>query len=368
MSIQELIANNPYRQLGVNVGAPLSQETRNLSRIRAFARVEQTAELPLESDDFLPALQRTEDSANEAAGILALPVDRIRYALFWFSDGKTEWGAVLNNAVRALYEEDYLTALTNYARLFSFDALKEEFLAAVTHGLKNIDGETLLEMLAERIIDDEDEESQNSPVWRWAKQLTRLYLSPFSSSVGGVREDGTPIFSNRDKIQPDKDIAEFEQSAIAMRIICESLGLIFGINSPEYQNFATEVAEKLYTKAAMIITEIGNLIWVHKDNGDKPPKATRKAKLSMRCVRICLGYMDNIEGITAHAIDNFRLDETSNFALSECRFRFNETLGQEYEGNYDRLRKIARSYYCRTGAKILSFIGIIAILLILTHI
>lgn len=111
-----------------------------------------------------------------------------------------------------------------------------------------------------------------------------------------------------------------------MRIICESLGLIFGINSPEYQNFATEVAEKLYTKAAMLITEIGNLIWVHKDNGDKPPKATRKAKLSMRCVRICLGYMDNIEGITAHAIDNFRLDEMSNFALSECRFRFNETL------------------------------------------
>lgn len=369
MNIREIIEQNPYRQLGVNVGVPLSQETRNLSRIRAYARVGQTAEFPLESDDFLPPLQRTEDSASGAVGILALSVDRIRYALFWFSDGQTEWGALLNDAVRALYEEDYLKALSNYARLFSSDALREEFLRAVTHGLMTVDGETLLDMLASWIIEgDGEEESRNTPVWIWAGQLMRLYLSPFSSSVGSVWEDGTPKFSNSDEIRPDKDVADFYHSATAMRNLCFSFALIFGVNSPEYQSFATDVSEKLINKAGMLITEIGNLIWIHKENGDEPPKAKRKIRLPMRWVRICLGYINSIEGITAHAIGRLALDETSTLSLSECRFRFNEIIKNEYEGNGDRLRKMARSYYYRTGFKILLFMALIASLFALTHI
>jgi len=80
------IINNPYRTLGLLVGATARQQERQLKRLKQYILTEQVPQ-----DDFsfpiLGALHRTEESVSEAASKLTLDKDRLNAALFWFYNG-----------------------------------------------------------------------------------------------------------------------------------------------------------------------------------------------------------------------------------------------------------------------------------------
>jgi len=81
-----VILNNPYRTVGLLVGATAREKERQVKRLKQFIEAEQDPQ-----DDFsFPALgnlHRTVDSVEEADSKLNLDKDKINAALFWFWNG-----------------------------------------------------------------------------------------------------------------------------------------------------------------------------------------------------------------------------------------------------------------------------------------
>ncbi len=80
------ILNNPFRTLGLLVGATIKEQTKQINRLKKFIEAEQEPQ-----DDYsfprLGKFIRTLDSVEEAASTLNLDNDRINAALFWFWNG-----------------------------------------------------------------------------------------------------------------------------------------------------------------------------------------------------------------------------------------------------------------------------------------
>jgi hypothetical protein len=80
------ILNNPYRTVGLLVGATAREQERQVKRLKQFIEAEQDPQ-----DDFsfptLGNLHRTLDKVNEAASKLNLDSDKMSSALFWFYKG-----------------------------------------------------------------------------------------------------------------------------------------------------------------------------------------------------------------------------------------------------------------------------------------
>lgn len=82
----QIILNNPYRTVGVLVGATAREQERQTRKLKQYIDAEQEPE-----DDFsFPALgqiTRTAESVTSAASKLNLDSDRMNAALFWFYNG-----------------------------------------------------------------------------------------------------------------------------------------------------------------------------------------------------------------------------------------------------------------------------------------
>jgi len=82
----QLIKNNPYRTIGLLVGATAREQEKQIRRLRQFLDADQEPE-----DDFsfatLGNIHRTMDSVTEAASKLHLDSDKMSAALFWFYKG-----------------------------------------------------------------------------------------------------------------------------------------------------------------------------------------------------------------------------------------------------------------------------------------
>lgn len=154
---KDRIENNPYRILGVYVGSPVSVEVNHLNRIRAFSKVGQIISFQLTGDDLLQPIVRTEEAAETAVQTLSLTKDRVENSLLWFSDGKSDWGRILNDAVEALIMGDYTSAVNSYEKLVSNDSLRENFLESVTHGLLTMSRDDLGDIIVELICSCEND-------------------------------------------------------------------------------------------------------------------------------------------------------------------------------------------------------------------
>lgn len=82
----ELVINNPYRIVGLLVGATAKEQDRQIKRLKQFIVANQDPE-----DDFsfrtLGNLHRTLDKVTDAASKLNLNSDKMNAALFWFYKG-----------------------------------------------------------------------------------------------------------------------------------------------------------------------------------------------------------------------------------------------------------------------------------------
>lgn len=101
----ELILNNPYRALGLLVGASAAQLNKHITRIPRYIQAEQ--EIPDEFTQFgfdcLGDIRRTTEIITEAASKLNLDKDRMSAAMFWFFKGN---GITDEAALDSLKEAD----------------------------------------------------------------------------------------------------------------------------------------------------------------------------------------------------------------------------------------------------------------------
>ena len=83
-----IIQNNPYRTVGLLVGATAKEQEKQVKTLKKFIEAEQDPQ-----DDFsfptLGKLQRTIDNVNEASSKLHLDSDKMSSALFWFYKGNS---------------------------------------------------------------------------------------------------------------------------------------------------------------------------------------------------------------------------------------------------------------------------------------
>ncbi|MDD3773566.1 MAG: hypothetical protein PHC38_13060, partial [Weeksellaceae bacterium] len=102
------ILNNPYRTVGLLVGATTKEQTKQINRLKRYIEAEQEPQ-----DDYsFPALgnlHRTFDSIEEAASKLNLDSDKINAALFWFWNGnpitdEAAFEALKNGEIETTYE------------------------------------------------------------------------------------------------------------------------------------------------------------------------------------------------------------------------------------------------------------------------
>ena len=82
----QIILNNPYRLVGLLVGATAKEQDRQIKRLKQFIEAEQT---PQEDFSFptLGSLNRTLENVTEAASKLNLDSDKMNASLFWFYNG-----------------------------------------------------------------------------------------------------------------------------------------------------------------------------------------------------------------------------------------------------------------------------------------
>jgi hypothetical protein len=82
----QIIQNNPYRIVGLLVGATAAEQKKQLTRLQRFLEAEQT---PEDNYSFpaLGKLHRTLESVGDASSKLNLDSDKMAAALFWFYKG-----------------------------------------------------------------------------------------------------------------------------------------------------------------------------------------------------------------------------------------------------------------------------------------
>lgn len=81
----EIINNNPYRLLGVYSTSSQKEVVANQGKMKAFLKVGRQVSFPLDLNELLPEIERSEQNVAEAISKLALPAEQLKYAQFWFS-------------------------------------------------------------------------------------------------------------------------------------------------------------------------------------------------------------------------------------------------------------------------------------------
>jgi hypothetical protein len=112
-----IIQRNPYRIVGLLVGATAAEQRRQLTRLQRFLEADQAPE-----DDFsfptLGQIHRTLESVNEAASKLNLDSDKMNAALFWFYDSKNALKTD-EDAFKAIKEADLDQVINIWSKLTS---------------------------------------------------------------------------------------------------------------------------------------------------------------------------------------------------------------------------------------------------------
>jgi hypothetical protein len=112
----KLVEKNPYRILGLLVGAKAAQFNRHRNRIPSY--IDAGAELPVEFSEFsfesIGLINRTADIISEATAKLNLDGDKMIAALFWFYNGNS---ITDEPAFDSLKEADINQALSIWTKL-----------------------------------------------------------------------------------------------------------------------------------------------------------------------------------------------------------------------------------------------------------
>lgn len=167
----DIIANNPFRILGVYSNASIRDIQANKTKINAFLSVDdnpvfptdkimidtaQSASLDLDEDSQSSYVTRSEDLVNGALAAINMPADKIKYALFWFanastlddlalnqiSDGidtseaqsiwdkKEDYSSLLNSGLMYLCVGDEESAVMKYTKMIHNETYRQEFIKA----------------------------------------------------------------------------------------------------------------------------------------------------------------------------------------------------------------------------------------------
>ncbi len=124
-----LIQNNPYRTVGLLVGATAREQERQVKRLKHFIEADQNPEKDW-SFPILGQLDRTIDTVNDAASKLNLDNDKLNAALYWFYKGNP---ITDEPAIEAMQEADIAQALSIWTKLTSNNEVSQRNASAFSN-------------------------------------------------------------------------------------------------------------------------------------------------------------------------------------------------------------------------------------------
>ncbi len=219
----DVISNNPFRILGVFSNTRTSEIVRNVGKIKAYTNVEKVVAFPTDLDYCLGPICRSNEALQTAQSSISTQEDRVRYALFWFSNeneidqkafemlarGEKDaafnlWrdnispSSIHNIAILSLINGNYSIAIWRYNTLFHYYSARESFLSTILEDSKSFSAFDLSKILITELLkelepkklldlysDSEDYSKPSTPLLSFAKEHGKMKVATF------VDEDGT---------------------------------------------------------------------------------------------------------------------------------------------------------------------------------
>ncbi len=85
-----VISLNPFRVLGVYCDASQKEIQSNAAKIKRFLEIGKQPSFPVDFDNILPPLNRTQEMVDKALSQISQPKEKLAYALLWFSMPRNE--------------------------------------------------------------------------------------------------------------------------------------------------------------------------------------------------------------------------------------------------------------------------------------
>lgn len=122
-----IIQNNPYRLFGVFANSPIKERVVNETKVKTFLKVGKAVTFPLDLPIFLPSIIRDQEMVAEANSRLALPIEQMKYAQFWFVK-KTPMDEI---AFKHLFAGDIEGAIDIWNKKADFSSLQNRLVCAL---------------------------------------------------------------------------------------------------------------------------------------------------------------------------------------------------------------------------------------------
>lgn len=122
----ELISNNPFRILGTPVNSSLKERITNLNRFKAFQKVSKSVETSMDFDViFGSSPLRNKESLDQAQRELDLPVDQLKWSLFWVANSTSAETISLKNLSSGNIEKaiSIVSKFSNWSSLLNYSTL-----------------------------------------------------------------------------------------------------------------------------------------------------------------------------------------------------------------------------------------------------
>lgn len=172
-----VIANNPFRILGVYSNAKQTDIVRNFNKMKAYLNVGRDVSFPIDLEFLLGSVERTMASSQKAQSDINLPIDKIRYALFWFCKGnpmdevalnnlvnqdvgkameilgkRSTYSSLINKAVIALVRGYYTDAVNCYSQIIHNESKRIQFVTEICGGIFHISEDELMHFVIDEML------------------------------------------------------------------------------------------------------------------------------------------------------------------------------------------------------------------------
>lgn len=264
----DIIANNPFRTLGVYSNSKQADIVKNVSRMKAYLNVGRAVDFPTDMQVILPDLSRTVESAQAAQAAINLPNDKIQYALFWFCNAdavdatglnnlasgdaekaqsifarRESFSSLVNRAVLALIKSDYQAAYNAYSQLVHDYTYRGQFCASVCGDTFQISEDDLSHLFLDELLKE-------------VKAGTLLGIVTNDTDKSYVREKAVqePLLIINREIAKAKNVSASDAPASLRagralirntRTALSSLRSIFGAGNIQYQSVADNLAKQI---------------------------------------------------------------------------------------------------------------------------
>ena len=264
-----LLAENPYRVLGVYSNAPLKERVANQNRLNAFAKVGKEISFP---NDFTNVIAekppRTPQSILTASTSLTLDRDKLKHSLFWFiessvTDGmalqylqngnidkakellskKETFSSLLNRGVIAFIENDFGSGFTLITKVIHNEEYRISLLQNL--GIVNLDiseseiaelfiNELLKEVYANQLLTAASNQSDRAII---SKSALEEPLSKINSAIA--------IAKAADNKNPNTQLEAGTKLMNSTKTALKQVKDIVGATSPQYQMAADNLAKQI---------------------------------------------------------------------------------------------------------------------------